>query len=95
MEKDKKVTITAKLQKKTFTGWSGIEHLVFEDVYVDGELYRDHIWLNYAKRFRAAKMKIGKVYSFTALVLHYPDVENVNGSKVGFGHIRNIKLLEI
>ena len=88
MTTGQKVTISAQYSGCRVDHKTGLEYLVFEDVWVDGTFFRNHSWIKQSSRLK--NLKTGERYSFTAIVRNYLDADDVTRGKIGFGHIRSV-----
>jgi len=75
----------------TFNRRSQNNHVLLNDVIIDGEFFRDHVWVKNSKRFD--RFKKDDQITFTAEFKEYLDSSNVNNTKKGLRHIRFVKVL--
>ena len=69
------------------------DRIVLEDVYIDGEFFRDHVWVPRSKRFEG--INEGDVITATVKLQNYPDPETNRMTKVGIKHIRNLSVVPL
>ena len=83
-----KVSVSAQYSGYRVDHKTGLTHLIFEAVWVDGTFFRDHTWIRKSSRLK--NLEIGKRYRFAAIVSCYLDAGDVTREKIGFRHIRSV-----
>ncbi len=73
----------------TFNRRSQNNHVLLDDVFVDDEFFRDHVWVRNSKRFE--RFKKGDNMTFTAEFKEYIDSSDINKNKLGLRRIRYVK----
>lgn len=69
---------------------NGVGRLVLKNVYVDGELVKDHAWVKMTRRIANSEIKAGDLFSATALAYEYMDSSDIKNMKTGFRSLRSI-----
>jgi len=67
-------------------------HILIQDVYLEGVFFRDHVWLRHNKRLDS--FHPGDRITFTAKLKNYIDSSDINKTKVGLRGIRNVQVVE-
>mgnify|MGYP000197300390 CR=1 FL=1 len=67
-----------------------INHVLLCDVRVNGELFRDHVWVKKSKVLCDEKFEKGDKICCTGIVEYYLNIDDAKSPKVGFRHIRNV-----
>ena len=84
------VQVEFTVEKIVVSGHSGDEMILVNDVYVNGEFFRDHSWIKMTKRLSV--VSAGDKVSSTAILMDYFDTNTNKKYKVGFRSFRNVKI---
>ena len=82
--------VSAKVDR-FITDRMGVDRVVLSNIYVDGKFFRDHAWVKSSRRFK--RLKAGDMFTATAEVYDYIDVDTNKATKKGLRHFRHIKKL--
>ena len=85
--KGQNMVVSAKVER-FITDRLGVDRVVLSNIYVDGKFFRDHAWIKSSKRFN--RIKVGDVFTATAEMYDYIDVDTNKATKKGLRHFRNI-----
>ena len=88
----KRVKIIAKVHGIIYRDKNGVGRLILEDIIVNGTYEKDHGWVKLTKSFTNAGIVTGDIFTATALVYEYMDINDITKTKLGFKTIRAVKV---
>jgi hypothetical protein len=88
MKQGDKVFVVATIDKIVHRQDFGRDMILLENVYVNGEFFRDHSWIKMIKRF--AFFKSGDTFTANATVYEYIDPDNIEQKKIGIKSLRRV-----
>ena len=91
MDSDTQISFQARIGKFFDSDLVGTRRIVLEDVEVDGEHFRDHLWLKITRRIDNLKLAPGDILTGTAFLESYMNIEDLKNNKITFRHIRNLE----
>ena len=84
------IHITALVKKIVVDRTSNVEMILLNDVYINGEYFRNHAWVKMTKRL--SSVSAGVNISASAKLIEYFGCDG-KGDKLGFRSIRSVKIL--
>ena len=90
MDAGDKVSVVAKV-KNIHKSRNNVMMIVLEDIYINGNYFRDHLYVRRAKRLSC--LNEGDFFTATAIVYLYPDIETNRVDKVGLDTFRSVKIV--
>lgn len=91
-----RVSVVAKVTK-VFIDKLKVERVVLEDIYINGEYFKDHSWIKMSKRLENAqtskkprKVKTGDIISATAEISEYLNGSCTADRKLGLKTFRHV-----
>lgn len=90
MKEGKSVVFEAKIKRIVKSDKSGTGRILLEDVAVDGEFFRDHVWAKTNKQFANLGLSEGEILIGNAKLYVYDDLDNPRQKKIGLKKLRNL-----
>lgn len=87
-DNEQRIRFVATFEKTVFS--HGDNYSLFQNVWVNGKHYFDHIWIKETERLKQACFKKNDVITALANISEY-FTETINNSKYGFKKLRFIK----
>lgn len=84
-----RVQIIATVHSFHKESFSNVDRVLLQDIFVNGQYFRDHVWVRKSKRFKG--ISSGSVINAFGTLVEY---RGEKGKKLGLRHLRAVKILE-
>ncbi|MDY0138260.1 MAG: hypothetical protein RBR50_01050 [Candidatus Izemoplasmatales bacterium] len=85
---DGRVQIVATVHSYHKESFSNVDRALLQDVFVNGQYFRDHVWVRKSKRFK--DIGSGTVINAFCTLVEY---RGENEKKLGLRHLRGVKVI--